>query len=153
MSRPMTEAGKLRRQISLNLDDASDLRRTINEVMLSYGLAVDSDLQGAIDNVSEKALEDLKARSEANGWKKYAKGWVYESKQDKKGIRRNVLYNKKYGSLTHLLENGHEKILWGKNPVSVGTRVAGVKHIEPVNKMIEEELPKEVEKVLSGYDK
>ena len=149
MSRPMTEAGKLRRLKSLELDDAVDLRREINEVLLAYGLSVDETMQQAIDEVSKLAVLELRAASSENGWKNYARGWVYESKADKKGIRRNVLYNKKYGQLTHLLENGHEKILWGKKPVSVGTRVAGKPHIKPVADMIEKELPKEIEKALS----
>lgn len=149
MGRPMTEAGKLRRLKSLELDDAVDLRREINEVLLAYGLSVDETMQQAIDEVSKQAVLELRANSMEHGWKYYARGWVYESKADKKGIRRNVLYNKKYGQLTHLLENGHEKILWGKKPVSVGNRVAGTPHIKPVADMIEKELPKEIEKALS----
>ena len=149
MGRPMTEAGKLRREISMQMDDASDLRREVNEVLLAYGLAVDETMQAVIDDVSKQAVLELRAASLENGWKNYARGWVYESKADKKGVRRNILYNKKYGPLTHLLENGHEKILWGKKPKSSGTRVEGKKHIEPVSKMIEEELPKEIEKALT----
>lgn len=149
MGRPMTEAGKLRRLKSLELDDAVDLRREINDVLLAYGLSVDETMQTAIDDISKQAVLELRAASMENGWRNYARGWVYESKADKKGIRRNVLYNKKYGQLTHLLENGHEKILWGKKPVSTGNRVPGKKHIEPVAQMIEKELPKEIEKALS----
>ena len=149
MGRPLTDAGRLRRLKSLELDDATDLLREINDVLLAYGLSVDETMQKAIDEVSKQAVLELRAASSENGWKNYARGWVYESKADKKGIRRNVLYNKKYGQLTHLLENGHEKILWGKKPVSVGTRVSGKPHIKPVADMIEKELPKEIEKALS----
>ena len=149
MGRPLTDAGRLRRLKSLELDDAVDLRREINDVLLAYGLSVDETMQKAIDEVSKLAVLELRAASSENGWKNYARGWVYESKADKKGIRRNVLYNKKYGHLTHLLENGHEKILWGKKPKSVGTRVEGKPHIKPVADMIEKELPKEIEKALS----
>lgn len=149
MGRPMTEAGKLRRQISMQLDDAADLRREINEVMAAYGLAVDEDMQKAMDEVAKEAVLELRAASSENGWKNYARGWVYESKPDKRGIRRMILYNKKYGQLTHLLENGHEKILWGKKPVSTGTRVPGKPHIKPVADMVEKELPKKIEELLS----
>lgn len=145
MGRPMTEAGRLRRQISMQLDDAADLRRTVNDVLLAYGMAVDEEMQKAIDEVSKLAVLELRAASEEHGWKNYARGWVYESKPDKKGIRKNILYNKKYGSLTHLLENGHEKVLWGK---STGERVPGTPHIADVEKMIQTELPKEIEKAL-----
>lgn len=145
MGRPLTEAGRQRRQISMRLDDSADLRREINNVLLAYGLLVDEEMQAAIDDVSKQAVKDLKAESEKHGWKNYARGWVYENKPDKKGVRRCVLYNKKHGSLTHLLENGHMKILWGR---STGERVDGVKHIEPVNNWVVEELPKAIEKAL-----
>ena len=95
MGRPLTEAGKLRREISLELDDALDLRRTINEVMAAYGMAVDETMQAAMDDVAKTAVLELRARSMEHGWKNYARGWVYESKADKKGVRRMILYNKK----------------------------------------------------------
>ena len=145
MGRPLTEAGRQRRQISMRLDDSADLRREINNVLLAYGLLVDEEMQAAIDDVSKQAVKDLKAESKKHGWKNYAAGWTYENKPDKKGVRRCVLYNKKHGSLTHLLENGHAKVLWGR---STGKRVAGVKHIEPVNNWVAEELPKAIEKAL-----
>lgn len=148
MGRPMTEAGKLRRQISMQLDDAADIRREINEVMAAYGLAVDEEMQKAMDEVAKDAVLELRAHSMGNGWKNYARGWVYESKPDKRGVRRMVLYNKKYGSLTHLLENGHEKILWGNKPKSVGTRVPGKPHIKPVADMVAKELPNKIEELL-----
>lgn len=146
MGRPLTEAGKLRREISLELDDALDLRRTINEVMAAYGMAVDETMQAAMDDVAKTAVLELRARSMGHGWKNYARGWVYESKADKKGVRRMILYNKKYGQLTHLLEKDHVKVLWGK---ATGDIVKGRPHIAPVNDMISEELPKAIEKALN----
>ena len=145
MGRPMTEAGKLRRQISMQMDDAVDIRRQINDVLLAYGMAVDETMQAVIDDVSKQAVLELRANSIEHGWKNYAAGWTYENKPDKKGVRRCVLYNKKHGSLTHLLENGHVKVLWGK---STGERVPGIPHIKPVADMVAEELPKAIEKAL-----
>ena len=145
MGRPLTEAGKKRREISMRLDDAADLRREINDVLLAYGLLVDEEMQKAIDDVSKQAVLELRAASYEHGWRQYARGWVYENKPDKKGVRRAVLYNKKHGSLTHLLENGHVKVLWGK---TTGERVPGIPHIKPVADMIATELPKAVEEAL-----
>lgn len=145
MGRPLTEAGRQRRQISMRLDDAADLRREINNVLLAYGLLVDEEMQAAIDDISKQAVLELRSHSYDHGWRQYARGWVYENKPDRKGVRRCVLYNKKHGSLTHLLENGHVKVLWGK---STGERVPGIPHIKPVADMVAEELPKAIEKAL-----
>lgn len=146
MGRPMTEAGKIRRQTSLQLDDAADLRRTIDEVLVGLGFNVETEMKAVLFNVSKEAVKKLKEESQKHGWKNYANSWTYEKKPDKKGHMNYVLYNKKYGPLTHLLENGHEKVLWGK---STGQRVDGVKHIEPVNAWLEEEVPKAIEEALN----
>ena len=146
MGRPMTEAGKIRRQTSLKLDDAMDLRRTIDEVLVGLGFNVETDMKAVLFNVSKEAVKKLKEESKKHGWTKYGNGWTYEKKPDKKGHMNYVLYNKKYGPLTHLLENGHEKVLWGK---STGERVDGIKHIEPVNAWLEEEVPKAIEDALN----
>ena len=140
MGRPLTDAGRLRRLKSLELDDATDLRREINDVLLAYGLSVDETMQQAIDEVSKQAVLELRAASSENGWKNYARGWVYESKADKKGIRRNVLYNKKYGQLTHLLENGHVI----KNKKGTYGHTHGIKHIKPVEEWASDELPRRI---------
>ena len=146
MGRPMTEAGKIRKQTSLKLDDALDLRRTINEVLLAYGMNVETDMQYTISEVSKEAVKKLKSVSLQHGWKNYAKGWTYEKKAGRRGVQKFTLYNKKHGPLTHLLENGHVKVLWGR---STNERVDGTPHIGQVNDWIAEELPKEVEKALN----
>ena len=146
MGRPLTDAGQLRKLNSLKLDDALDLRRTINEVLLGIGSTAENDMKEVLMDVSKETAKKLKAESEKHGWRNYAKGWTYEKKPDKKGRMNYVLYNKKYGPLTHLLENGHEKVLWGK---ATGDRVPGTPHIAPVNDWLEEEVPKAIEDSLN----
>ena len=146
MGRPMTEAGKLRRQISMNIDDAADLRRTIQEVLTAYGFNVETEMKAVMFDVSKEAVKMLKRESDSHGWKEYGKGWTYEKTPNRQGRMSYKLYNKKHGPLTHLLENGHEKVLWGR---TTGERVQGVKHIEPVNDWIQKELPQAIEKALN----
>lgn len=122
-----------------------DLKAAVNEVLLAYGLQVDDTTQTAIDTVSKEAVKRLKLVSKQNGWNKYATGWKYD-KRPGKNNRGAVIYNGKYGSLTHLLENGHVKVLWGR---STGERVAGRPHIADVDAFVSEELPKEIEKLLN----
>ena len=122
-----------------------DLARAVNDVLLAFCMQADTAMTKAIDDTSKEAVKRLKAASQAEGWKKYATGWTVQ-KKDTKTAKRGTIYNKKYGHLTHLLENGHEKVLWGK---STGERVPGRPHIAPVNDWITEELPKAIEKGLS----
>lgn len=149
MGRPMTEAGRLRRQISLTLDDASDIRREINEVLLAYGFQVTAEMQEAVNEVSKEAVKKLQAESRKHGWNKYAAGWKFDKKNGNLDSKA-IIYNGKHGSLTHLLENGHEKILWGR---STGERVEGVPHIAPVNEWVTQELPKRIDEKLTKEDK
>ena len=144
MGRPMTEAGKIRKQTSLKLDDALDLRRTINEVLLAYGMNVETDMQYTISEVSKEAVKKLKSVSLQHGWKNYAKGWTYEKKAGRRGVQQFTLYNKKHGPLTHLLENGH--VSRNGTGRTFGT-VPGREHIKPVEDELEHWLDKEIRKL------
>ena len=144
MGRPMTEAGKIRKQTSLKLDDALDLRRTINEVLLAYGMNVETDMQYTISEVSKEAVKKLKSVSLQHGWKNYAKGWTYEKKAGRRGVQQFTLYNKKHGPLTHLLENGH--VSRNGTGRTFGT-VPGREHIKPVEDELENWLDKEIRKL------
>lgn len=130
---------------NITMDSGGDLARAVNDVLLAFGMQADTVLTDSIDKCGKEAVKRLKAESEAHGWKNYAKNWKYQ-KKDTKNAKQGTVYNAKYGSLTHLLENGHEKVLWGK---STGERVAGHPHIAPVNDWVAEELPKAIEKGLS----
>lgn len=146
MGRPLTDAGRQRRMISMKLDDAADLRRTIQEVLLAYGFNVETEMKAVTFDMSKEAVKMLQAESKKHGWTEYGKGWTVDKTPNRQGRMSYKLYNKKHGQLTHLLENGHEKVLWGR---TTGDRVAGIKHIEPVDTWLKEELPKAIERALN----
>lgn len=69
-----------------------------------------------------KVKKDLKSRSNAYGWKNYAKGWGMRTNEN--GI---VIFNKSMPGLTFLLEFGHDVVRNGKK---VG-RTKPFPHIKP----------------------
>lgn len=94
-----------------------DISLELANRLAAYTEEVKEGLEQSADEVTKEALEKLKATSPKHK-KKYAKSWVR-----KKTPEGYVLHNKRY-YLTHLLENGHAK--------RGGGRVAGIKHIGPV---------------------
>lgn len=98
-----------------------------------------------INEIAKKAADDgvakLKTTSPRSSRKggrlgHYADNWkVKVEKADFTGVNKITVYNDKKYQLTHLLENGHA--------IAGGTgRVAGIKHIAPV----EEEIQKAIER-------
>lgn len=59
---------------------------------------------------------------------RYAAGWRMRVEQDSDEHVRATVYNATDGSLTHLLEKGHEQFYMGHD---LGYRYPGVRHIEP----------------------
>lgn len=88
---------------------------------------IDQETKKAVDAGARKAVSQLKATSPkryggyAGGWTSSAEGSVGST-----GYSRTV-YNSSKPSLTHLLEFGHAKVLWGHR---TGERVSPKPHIE-----------------------
>ena len=70
---------------------------------------------------------------------KYRKGWTVTFRDFRFGMEA-IVHNARY-QLTHLLESGHRKYLWG---IDTGEDVRAFPHIEKVNeeahRMLEEEI-------------
>lgn len=69
----------------------------------------------------------------------YAKSWTKKVTVSSKGVTATV-YNKKFASLTHLLEHGHAN--------AGGGRTSGIAHIDPVQEWAGDEALKAVAKIL-----
>lgn len=108
-----------------------DLSLEIANRLATFTDDVQEELEKAADEVTTEALDTLK-RTSPKKKKKYAKSWIR-----KKTPQGYVLHNRRY-YLTHLLEHGHAK--------RGGGRVAGIKHIAPV----EEETIKSFEQKIRG---
>lgn len=99
----------------------------------------------AAHEVGLRLKADLKARSLANGWTNYAKGWSMRTNEY--GV---TIYNRKQPGLTFLLEFGHDVIRDGRK---VG-RTKAHPHIKPAEEKaiidFEETIIREMEAVLGA---
>ena len=105
------------------LEDFNHLKVTIEmeEVLKKYGRLARDALK---TNPSENPrIKEHRTENE------YFKTW--QTRYDK-GSKTAIVYNKKNGRLTYLLENGHAKVNGG--------RVAGIPHIKPAELNAEKEL-------------
>lgn len=113
----------------------------VSKITAAYAEEVDDAVTKAVMDTAFHAEEQLHVAGDfKNGAKgKYRKGWTITFNQLRYGIEATV-HNKDY-QLTHLLESGHAKYLWGKK---TGDSVRAFPHIEKVNeeaqRMLEEEI-------------
>jgi hypothetical protein len=132
---------------------ALDLRSTINAMFLRYGNEVNLVIDDALKEVARESVEDLKAvrsfSSKGNPSGDYSKDWTWEIEPVKRYSRRIVVFNEDHYRLTHLLESGHAKWLWGH---PTGQSVRGFSHIEPVEKKASEHLENAIERRLEEID-
>lgn len=98
----------------------------------------------AVVEVAEDARDQLKVEGGfSNRTGKYRKGWRITFEEKRYGLKA-VVHNTLY-QLTHLLESGHAKFLWGR---PTGDYVQAFPHIEKVNQEAQEELEREIKRRL-----
>lgn len=129
-----------------------DLSRTINAMFVNYGQIVSEVIDDSLKEVARESVEDLKAvgyfSPKGNPSGEYSKSWTWDIVPVKRYIRKNVVYNLEHYRLTHLLESGHSKYLWGR---ATGGTVRGYPHIKPVadkaNEHLESAVIKRIENI------
>lgn len=128
-----------------------DLTNAVEEILATYGDDVFDVLGDAIKETSEKAMDELRSVNtfspRGNPTGAYSSDWDYKQVQVSRLKTEAVVYNQNHYRLTHLLESGHAKWLWGRQGQG---RVQGYEHIRPVNDMAQEMVVEKVkEKVES----
>lgn len=122
-----------------------DVSKAISEMIVAYGNDVNEVIDDAMRTVAEEAEEKLKSVSafSPNGSPSgdYSKDWDLMVEPVKRYLRRYVVYNVDHYQLTHLLESGHAKFLWGR---STGESVKGYEHIRPINDQAQERVIQEI---------
>lgn len=107
-------------------------------------VAIEASKKAAHDT-GIKVKNDLKSRSLAYGWKRYAKGWSVRTNE--MGI---TIYNKSLPGLTFLLEFGHDLV---RNGTKIG-RTSAFPHIKPAEEVgiaeFEEAIIREMERRLGA---
>lgn len=113
---------------------------SIKEIYRAYSDDVMKEVNESVKEVAEDSKGELKvAGSFENRSGKYRKGWKVTFKELRYGLEA-VVHNKVY-QLTHLLESGHAKFLWGR---ATGEEVRAFPHIEKVNEEAQKKLEDEI---------
>lgn len=118
-----------------------DLKSAIMSSLDNYQKDVTVKLKDEIRKANRNGLKMVKNKSpERTGV--YGKSWSSKKMFENNQALRYWIHNKKKWQLTHLLEYGHYKWLWGidKSP----ERVEAKPHITPTAKWVQKELPKGV---------
>ena len=115
------------------------------KITQEYADEVEDQTEAAVIKTAFKAEGDLHVEG---GFKnrsgKYRRGWTVTFNQLRYGLEATV-HNRVY-MLTHLLESGHAKWLWGKD---TGEQVQAFPHIADVNEEAQKMLQEEIKRRLS----
>ena len=118
----------------------NDFSGAVTEEVKWYTDQVLEQVKDVIVETATEGRDKLKVEGGfANRSGKYRKGWSVtydETRYSLKAIVHNKLYQ-----LTHLLESGHAKVLWGR---VTGEDVQGFPHISKVNDEVQEKLIEEI---------
>ena len=108
--------------------NVNDFYTILMELCEETAEADEEELQESVKAAGEQAVSELKAHVWKHDYGKYNKGWKSDYSVSGDGHAKAVVHNTSQPSLTHLLENGHEMFINGKD---TGKRVPAYKHIEP----------------------
>lgn len=117
-----------------------DLDKEVNSIVREWGDELTESVDEAVRQVATESRDELKvAGSFQNRSGDYRKGWRITFDQKRYGLEA-IIHNKVY-MLTHLLESGHAKWLFGRD---TGEYVQAFPHIENVNEEAQKRLEEEI---------
>ncbi len=121
-----------------------DFNGAVTSILKDFSNDVLEQTNEAVKDVATEARDELKVEGDfQNRSGKYRKGWQVTFTELRYGLEA-IVHNKVY-SLTHLLESGHAKWLWGRN---TGETVRAFPHIEKVNEEAQRKLEEEIKRRL-----
>lgn len=116
----------------------------VTSILKDFSNDVLEQTNEAVKDVATEARDELKVEGDfQNRSGKYRKGWKVTFNELRYGLEATV-HNKVY-PLTHLLESGHAKWLWGRD---TGETVRAFPHIEKVNEEAQRKLEEEIKRRL-----
>lgn len=107
----------------------------MEELLDEFNKDVEMSAKKNIKNVAREVVAKLKSTSPVKTGS-YASGWAVK----KQGDMDAVVHNRTDYQLTHLLENGHVI----RNKRGTYGRVRAIKHIAPVERWANDELPRRI---------
>lgn len=111
-----------------------ELEAQLQSVLQNFSEEIEEELEEALNKRTRELKASIEQDSPVNKGR-YKKGWAIK----KEKLKRTV-YNKSSGSLTHLLEDGHQK----KN----GGRTKAISHIKKNAKISEENFLLDCEQII-----
>lgn len=114
-----------------------EMAGAIMRILNDFNRATNETVDEAASTAAKHARNTLRVTS-PNLTGEYAKGWEVktESKARTSGRAKVIVHNKTNYQLTHLLENGHAKVVWGHR---TGGEVEGKTHIKPAEETAKDE--------------
>lgn len=129
-----------KRYVSVN-----DFSGEVTKILKEWSTETMETANQTVKDVANESRDQLKVEGDfENRSGKYRKGWKVSFFENRFGLEA-VVHNKRY-PLTHLLESGHAKWLWGRN---TGDSVKAFPHIENVNNEAQKKLVEELTRRLS----
>ena len=127
--------------MNVNIDGLAD---AVAQVLTAYGDHCVVATKRAVEKTAEECRKDIINGATVFKGTKYAKSWRKKLAYSSAEENRYVVYSTKY-QLTHLLEYGHAKWIYG---YYTGGRVQGRPHIRPAEQRAEQNLIRELKKEL-----
>lgn len=120
-----------------------EFARAVEGVLEDYQETVTTDVKREVGAAAEFCRSEI--QQEAPGRGKYAASWSADKAYEDAYDVRYRVRSKKYYMLTHLLEYGHDKWLWGH---PTGGRVEAKPHIRKAEEKAEEQLITKIKMVI-----
>lgn len=118
------------------------LAQEITQAVAEYTEDVEEGIKKKINEVSNKVLKEVKTNypyKDRTG--EYSKGWR-NTKKEKSGVLKRIIWNKKHYRRVHLLEFGH----LARN----GKRVKAYPHLESAYNKHAKNIDKEIKKIIKN---
>lgn len=117
----------------------------VTKIFNEYSAEMQEEVNEAIRDVAKESRKELKVSGDFNNRTgKYRKGWTITYNKMRYGLEA-IVHNSRY-QLTHLLESGHAKVLWGRK---TNETVKAFPHIAAVNDEAQRKLEEEIQRRLS----
>lgn len=128
--------------MKVSIDGLAD---AIAKELNAYDAEVTVATKRAVEKVAEQCRQDISNNATVFNGSKYAKSWKKKLSYFSAKENRYTIYSTRY-QLTHLLEYGHEKWVWG---YYTGGTVHGKPHIRPAEEKAEANLITTIKRELS----
>jgi len=118
----------------------NQLANEITKAVREYTEDVSEAIEQEVDATADEVLKEVQANhSYRDRTGKYTKGFAKTS-QDRPGVTRRVVWNKKHPTRVHLLEFGHAK--------RGGGRVPAYPHLRPAYEKHGAKLPEKIKRII-----